>query len=978
MIRKPTTCGGCPLYGTGFGFVPAEVNKDNGVLVVLEAAGEDEARMGVPTVGKAGQYLWSQLKRVGLDRSMFAIHNVLSCRPPNNALAGMHYEQEAINHCAQHLDATIAAVKPKAILALGKTAFKRLLDLDDKRDASLLKTDYYCYSFWSEKYQAYVVPAMHPSYLMRGNHAEVGILQFAATRAVEIAATGLTRTESTYLLDPDPHQFASWADGYERALASDPDNTFLSFDIETPHKQEESEDDITGETSDYTILRCSFSFRPSDAVSVRWSTEYLATIQRLFGSTGAKLGWNSLNYDLPRIRHSGIQVSGPQIDGMWAWHVLNSALPKGLGFVTPFYWQDAKLWKHLSKDSPALYNAIDAEAALRCWLGIREDLVENDLWKVFDRHLIQVQKVFSYMSEKGLLLDQQLRNEMEQELAGELAQLNSEINKVVPRNAKEFQPYKKVPKELDPAFEWIEVPAEVQVVRCCQCLMENPKADHFKHKLSKVCSVCKEPWKKSHEKSCSGTLSKLELNPCAGAGKCVTPETRTQWAKVLPFKLSKTSLERYQRVMKQRPVFDRRSGNVTYDEKAILKLLKAYPRDPLYPLILDYRGAQKLLSVYIGQTEYEEVEVPDNYELKPGEKFVLMSLAGCAAPVTEGGIVRKIIRPTGMRGGMPVGTDGRVHTTLTSNPSTLRSASQNPNLQNLPRPKKGQKNVRDLFIAAPGHMLYAVDYSGIEAVLVGYYAQAPEYIRLAKMDVHSYYTAYALHELEGKIRYEDLPKLNWSDDDLRKRLSEIKTEFKDERNNLFKHLIHAANFYQSARGAQELILKVTGVEQPVKQIQDIMNVYFNLFPAIRKWQFSLMAQADRDGYLRNAFGYIHRFNRVYDWELVDGKWEKRPGAEANKVVAFLPQSTAAGIIKEAMLRLFQNHFDSVGQFLRLLIHDELLFEVPEKQVEAVAAITKWEMEQPIPELPLPSHWNMGTHLNILTEDKKGKRWGEMR
>jgi uracil-DNA glycosylase family 4 len=934
VIAKPDSCKGCPLYGGGFGFVGAEGAGKNGVLVVLEAAGEQEVNVGRPTVGKAGQYLWGQLQRVGLHREDFAIHNVLSCRPPNNALAGMHYEQEAIDKCRVHLDATIVAVKPKVILALGRIAFKRLLDLDEKRDASLLKTDYYCYPFWSEKYQAYVVAAMHPSYLMRGNHAEVGILQFAATRAVEIAEKGLQREEPTYLLDPDPLQFAEWAAGYEAALTNDPDNTFLSFDIETPYKQEESEDDITGETSDYTILRCSFAYRPGDAVSVRWSTEYLSTLQRLFASGGTKLGWNSLNYDLPRIRAAGIEVNGTQIDGMWAWHVLNSALPKGLGFVTPFYWQDAKLWKHLSKDQPALYNAIDADAALRCWLGIQKDLHANDLWKVFDRHLIQVSKVFDYMTSKGLLFDTALRGEIEKELAEELARLDLEINAAVPLAAKELKPYKKTPKDTTGL---IEVSAEVNVSRCCRCLMESPKADHFRTKKQKVCSVCKESWKKRHEKSCLGSsMTSIELNPCCGAGKCVTPEIRLQWAKVLPFKLSKTALERYQKVTKQRPVFDRRSGQVTYDEKAILKLMKAYPKDLLYPLILDYRGTQKLLGTYIG--------------------------------VTEDGVVR---------GGMPVGSDGRVHTTLTSNPSTLRSASQNPNLQNLPRPKKGQKNVRDLFIAEPGSTLYAIDYSGIEAVLVGYYAEVPDYIRLAKMDVHSYYTAWALHELEGKIKYEDLPKTNWSDDDLRRRLAEIKVEFKEERNNLFKHLIHAGNFYQSPKGAQELILKVTGKEYPVKQIQSIMEVYFGLFPGIRKWQYALMAQADRDGYLRNAFGYIHRFNRVFDWELVNGKWEKRPGAEANKVVAFLPQSTAAGIIKEAMLRLYQNHFDSVGQFLRLLIHDELMFEVPDKQVEAVATIAKWEMEQPIPELPLPDRWGMGTHLNINTEDKRGLRWGLM-
>ena len=210
-----------------------------------------------------------------------------------------------------------------------------------------------------------------------------------------------------------------------------------------------------------------------------------------------------------------------------------------------------------------------------------------------------------------------------------------------------------------------------------------------------------------------------------------------------------------------------------------------------------------------------------------------------------------------------------------------------------------------------------------------------------------------------------------------KRLSEIKKEFKEDRNSLYKHLVHGANFFQGARGAAEKIFAETGVEFETKLVSKVMGIYFELFPDIRRWHKTVLAQADRDGFLRNPFGYVHRFSKIYDWEKVGGQWQKEPGAEANKVIAFGPQSTAAGIIKEAMMRLFFTRFEEAGQFLRLLIHDELFCDVPESLVEAVDEVMLEEMEKPIPELPLPESFGMGPFLSIATEAKRGYRWGDM-
>lgn len=622
MLPKPQECKGCPLYGTGHGFVPASGTGSNGVLIVAEAAGEVEAQNGMPLIGKSGHYLFNALNRIGLDREEFRIHNVLSCRPPENKLAKMPYEAEAISRCSPFLDATIRDMQERCkqtgrtfvILTLGRIAFKRILGIDDRNP--ILKEDYLAYPFWSEKYRAWVLAADHPSYLMRGNHHLLPILQFVARRAVQIGAEGLHIEPPNYLLDPDPLLFQSWVDAYlNREGNPTAPQAYLSYDIETPHKQGSNEEEIAKEDDDdYTILRCSFAYRPGDAVSVPWRAEYMPSLRRLFAHSGPKVGWN-LAYDSPRVR-AQMPIHGDELDAMLAWHVLNSALPKGLGFVTPFYWQDCQMWKHLSSVQPAFYNAKDADAALRNWLGIMKDLKENGLWTVFDRHIIQVGRIFNYMSAKGVMLDMDMRAQAEADLSSELDAVEKQIDAVVPIGARELKVYKKAPKSTE---GMVEVAEKAMVGRCSHCGHPKPTKPHFK-------------------------ATKKVKNPCSDASVLVAEEMVKRWAKPLPFKISKTSLQRYQKVFRHSPIVDKKTRKIVYDEKAIMRLSKIYPGDKLYPLVLAQRGLVKQLSTYIGVTQ-------------------------------EDGRVR---------GGMPIGPDGAVHTTFSRNPETLRSASSNPNLQNIP------------------------------------------------------------------------------------------------------------------------------------------------------------------------------------------------------------------------------------------------------------------------------------------------------
>jgi DNA polymerase I-like protein with 3'-5' exonuclease and polymerase domains len=159
----------------------------------------------------------------------------------------------------------------------------------------------------------------------------------------------------------------------------------------------------------------------------------------------------------------------------------------------------------------------------------------------------------------------------------------------------------------------------------------------------------------------------------------------------------------------------------------------------------------------------------------------------------------------------------------------------------------------------------------------------------------------------------------------------------------------------------------------LKDAQTLQGLYFEVCPGVKRWQTQTIQQADDQGFLRNPFGYVHRFWQVQTWKkTIIGTWEAEWGEDAKRVLAFLPQSTAAGIIKEALLRLDQR---AMRPFLRLQVHDSLVNEAPEGAFAWMAASTIACMEEPIREMELP--WDPGSHLVIETESKHGTCWGKM-
>lgn len=156
LKRLVEGCMRCALHRTRGKLVFGDGNPEARILLVGEAPGAEEDRQGKPFVGRAGRLLTEVLASVGLNRSTDVfITNVVKCRPPRNRQPA----PEEISQCLPYLEEQIEALKPGAIVALGKVPSAVLLGINcalkDIRG-----------TFHSRK-GIPVMPTYHPSFLLR-------------------------------------------------------------------------------------------------------------------------------------------------------------------------------------------------------------------------------------------------------------------------------------------------------------------------------------------------------------------------------------------------------------------------------------------------------------------------------------------------------------------------------------------------------------------------------------------------------------------------------------------------------------------------------------------------------------------------------------------------------------------------------------------------------------------------------------------
>lgn len=275
---------------------------------------------------------------------------------------------------------------------------------------------------------------------------------------------------------------------------------------------------------------------------------------------------------------------------------------------------------------------------------------------------------------------------------------------------------------------------------------------------------------------------------------------------------------------------------------------------------------------------------------------------------------------------------GRVHTSYSLvGAQTGRLSSTDPNLQNIPIRTETGRQIRDAFIAAPGHVLIAADYSQIELRLAAHMADVPE-LKEAFAQGQDIHAATAI-ELFGESNRDTRGK--------------AKT-------------VNFSILYGISRWGLAGRLEITPDEA-----QSLISRYFERFPGISDYITDTLEHVRAVGYTATLFGRKTWFPRIKA-----PNQNERKGSERAAINAPI-QGTSADLIKRAMTRMPAALADAGLPDVKMLlqVHDELVFEAPEGKADAASDVIRRVMmgaAEPALTLSVPLEVEIGI----------GKSWGE--
>ena len=273
-------------------------------------------------------------------------------------------------------------------------------------------------------------------------------------------------------------------------------------------------------------------------------------------------------------------------------------------------------------------------------------------------------------------------------------------------------------------------------------------------------------------------------------------------------------------------------------------------------------------------------------------------------------------------------TSGKVHTNFNQHVAqTGRLSSVNPNLQNIPIRSETGRRVRKGFIAGPGNILLAADYSQVELRLLAHFSEDPTMVKAFNegLDIH----AQTASEITGHS------------------LEEITSNERSKAKAVNFGLMYGQSSFGLAKA-----LKISR-----RDAKSYIEKYFERFSKIKGFLDGLKEEAEKTGYSITLNGRkrflpdIHSANRTVK-------------SNAERMAINSPiQGTAADIIKLAMINIDRRLKDeSLKSKMLLQVHDELIFEVPEDELAAMKTLVKEEMENVVT-LKVPLQVDMGIGVN---------------
>lgn len=958
-------------------------------------------------------------------------------------------------------------VKQPIIVALGDIAWTELTGKEgnsvNKRSISYARG----YPEWTP--YGLVIGTFHPAFVRR-NTKLMGVLVEDYRTAFDIAESGWNPMHVNYITSPTEWEIRDFRDRILAVDPNNPDFRLIfdyeTPDVE-PEKFPERIISVQFATKPGEAI---FMYINSDTLPViqaimahpvrkaghnTWDFDVPLSFHHGIPIGGivddTLLGWKHLQPDLT------IEEQGSEAGSDWRY-----STAAGLQYVASFFGADG-LWKHkrLSRDVRIQeeYACEDVDNNARIVYGVthrkREGLFkqlrDRGIWNGYERYVREFYPVLQKAAARGIPIDRGGQLKFAQDLTTVQAEIDTRIQVIHPDALKRTEPkagYVKDPKPSakirwvwepaadatvagqvgrgpewdfnDPTQPWLQyignpaygvyqwfdegedVATELTeedredgvepITGVWRPMIRRTYADQ-EIKETRECACLAAPVKGRGRKQFAGRVPASDCTQCSGKG--IIHVTRrgavSRWARLVPFSPSKQQITIYAAAKKHK--LPKIKGKTTTAAKGLDELAKA-TEDPLYQAILDQRTVGKMKSTYVTGKGWMKRRWEKRVTQKDGREDKIRWVETTLLPMDQ--------QPP------------RIHTTFTLGPATGQTSSRRPNVQNVPKHTRNQnlkalnvpKRFRALIKARPGFRIWDFDLKSAHALTLGLEAKSEKYMRLARLDLHSYFTS--ILAIKRGLWSKPID-LKVSDADLKLALDEV------------RYYVHPSGVRFEA-DIRDVQAKPAGLGigfgmmghklwetnkdafKDEYDAQEVINDYYLEFKEILAYHNAVVAEAHDRKHLVSRGGFIRWFWHVHDFRydpVTEKPMTSGHGEDTEDAKAFRPANTAFVYMRDAEIRLENMGVNDEANFINV-VHDSNMFEIlrrmehdfgPETAIQLgtgyvqacvpsghrnedeLVAIIKAEMERPQPLLGDPVLCPEG--LTIACDVAAGEDWAHM-
>jgi uracil-DNA glycosylase family 4 len=300
-------------------------------------------------------------------------------------------------------------------------------------------------------------------------------------------------------------------------------------------------------------------------------------------------------------------------------------------------------------------------------------------------------------------------------------------------------------------------------------------------------------------------------------------------------------------------------------------------------------------------------------------------------------------------------SDGRVHTTFTFKPATAQLSSRDPNVQNSPQHTGLAEKFQAVIEAPEGYKLVDFDHKSFHALTLGFLAEDEDYIRVSRIDIHSFVTSEFLRMKPAATM------LAMKDDELADYLATIKKAHKHTRDYKIKRVLLGWQYGRGYKAIYQAYREDFTGETEAKRMVETLE---SCFPKAVRYRAVTQHEADKPpNYLTTPFGFIRWFWDVFDYRPPrEGTRSVRRcaicglhhsnGEQAEQAIAYRPANCAFGMMREEALDMRERELDSRYGLINN-IHDCWKFCCLDSLVDECIPTIGELMERPSPYLKHP-------------------------